>query len=285
MNCFSDLAQADLGTLYHGRDVVYGKRRTVLCDDGGLLDIFDTAEQAHRANIDLLQAGFDETASRVGVVARQLLFYLGDAQAVGDELVRVHLHLILAGDAAEAGDVHDVGHGLKLLFERPVFDGFQLHQVVAGIGASERVPKNLPNGAPVRAQLRLHILRQGGLRQPLERLVAGPVVRGLIVENKHHAGKPEQRDGAEMLEMRNSVHLNFNGDGDLLFDFFGGATGPLGDDLDVVVRHVRIGFDGEVVERNGAPNQQQSGEPQNDELIVESVDYESANHWPSLGSG
>ena len=45
-----------------------------------------------------------------------------------------------------------------------------------------------------------------------------------------------------MGEVRQAVHLSFDGDGDLLLDFFGGATGPLGDDLHVVVGDVGIGF-------------------------------------------
>ncbi len=59
-----------------------------------------------------------------------------------------------------------------------------------------------------------------------------------------------------MGEVRHAVHLNFDGDGDLLLDFFGGAAGPLGDDLDVIVGDVRIGFDGKAVERDGAPDEQ-----------------------------
>ena len=51
--------------------------------------------------------------------------------------------------------------------------------------------------------------------------------------------RPKRENGAEVGEMRNAVHLNFDGDGDLLLDFFGGAAGPLGDDLHVVVGDVR----------------------------------------------
>ena len=81
-----------------------------------------------------------------------------------------------------------------------------------------------------------------------------------------------------MLEVRNSVHLNFDGNGDLLFDFFGGAAGPLRDDLHVVVGHVRIGFHRQIVERNRAPNEQQGREPENYELVVKGIIDERANH-------
>ena len=46
---------------------------------------------------------------------------------------------------------------------------------------------------------------------------------------------------------------NFDRDGDLLLHFFGGAARPLRDDLDIVIGHVGIGFDGQVVERDRLP--------------------------------
>ena len=63
-----------------------------------------------------------------------------------------------------------------------------------------------------------------------------------------------------MLEVRDAVHDDFDGDGDLLFDLFGGAAGPLRDHLDVVVGHVGIGFHRQIVKRDRAPDQQQDGQ-------------------------
>ena len=56
-----------------------------------------------------------------------------------------------------------------------------------------------------------------------------------------------------MLQVRDAVHHDFDRDGDLLLHFFGGAAGPLGDDLDVVVGDVRIRFDRQVVEGDARP--------------------------------
>lgn len=50
-----------------------------------------------------------------------------------------------------------------------------------------------------------------------------------------------------MLQVGNTVYLSFYGDGDLLLNFFGGATGPLGNDLDIVIGDVGIRFDGKIV--------------------------------------
>ena len=134
-----------------------------------------------------------------------------------------------------------------MLLEGPVFDGFQFHQVVLGIGAAQRVPVNLADGTPVGAHLRLQAGGQSDLREPFENFFAIPIVVGFVVEDQGDAGKAEERNGAQVREMRNAVHLNFDGNGDLLLHFFGGAAGPLGDDLHVVVGDIGIGFDGEIV--------------------------------------
>ena len=49
----------------------------------------------------------------------------------------------------------------------------------------------------------------------------------------------------------------FDGDGNLLLDLFGGAAGPLGDDLDVVVGDVGVGFYRQRTEREDAPDEQE----------------------------
>ena len=46
-----------------------------------------------------------------------------------------------------------------------------------------------------------------------------------------------------MRQMRHAVHLNFDGNRDLLFHLFRRSARPLRNDLDVIIRHVGIGFD------------------------------------------
>ena len=271
-----------LRSLRHGGDIFHVQHGSVLGEDRGLFDISHVAEEALDANVYLLQTCFDEAAPGVGVVIGELLLDLADAQAVRDQRVRIHADLIFAGDAAEAGDIHHVGNGLELLFERPVLDGFQFHQVVLGIGALQRVPVNLADRTPVRAHLRLQAIGKRDLRKPFQDFLPVPIVVGIVVEDKHHAGEAEKRDGAQMREVRQSIHLNFDGNGDLLFDLFGGAAGPLGDDLDVVVRDVRIGFHRQVVERDRTPDQQQHRQREHHEAVIQREIDEALHHTIGL---
>ena len=131
----ADLSQPNFGALSYGGDVFHMQHRSVLGGDGGVFDVGHAAVEADDAHINLLQSRFDEAAPGVGVVVCKLLFDLPDTQPVRHQGVGIDPHLVFAGGAAETGNVHDIRDRLKLFFELPVFDGFQFHQVVFGIGA------------------------------------------------------------------------------------------------------------------------------------------------------
>ena len=109
----------------------------------------------------------------------------------------------------------------------------------------------------------LHARRQRDLREPLENPLAVPGIFLFIVEDQLEVGEAEKRKRTQMHDVGNAVHHDFERNGDLLLDLFGGNSRPLRDDLHVVIRHVRIGFDGKLVEGNRAPAKQQNGPGQN----------------------
>ena len=81
-----------------------------------------------------------------------------------------------------------------------------------------------------------------------------------------------------MNHVGNAGHLDFDGDGDLLFYFFGGTPGPLGNDLHIVVRNIGVRLDGQVAKRDDAPAKKQNGCAQHQPAIVESKIDEPAYH-------
>ena len=89
------------------------QRRAVLGCNHGLLDIVNAIDQADGAHVNLLQTCFYETAARVRVVARKLLFHLTDAQAVGNQLVRIDPNLIFARGSAELATSTTFGTALS----------------------------------------------------------------------------------------------------------------------------------------------------------------------------
>src|SRR6202167_5082057 len=222
--------QPNSGAPLDDRDVLYANWSPIRSCQHGVLDILYTAVKSERADVQLLQAFFDEAATGVHVVDGQLVLSLADAQAVGDELIGVDAHLIFARGAAEVAHVHDVRNFPEFLVQSPVFDAPQIHQVICRIRAPDRVPINLAGGDPVRTDLRQHARRHIDLREPFEHFLAVPIVDGLVVEDQRNQGKAKNRLRPHRGEMRNPKHLNFYGNRDLLFHFFSRMPGPLADD-------------------------------------------------------
>src|SRR6266478_2748526 len=99
-----------------------------------------------------------------------------------------------------------------MLLEKPILQSLQVHRVVLRVSADEVIEVDLANRAPVGAHLWLQAVRQLNLCQSFQGLLAIPIVDGLVVEDKHYAGQTEDRHRSQMLQMRDSVHLDFNGD-------------------------------------------------------------------------
>ena len=64
----------------------------------------------------------------------------------------------------------------------------------------------------------------------------------------------------------------------LLLHFFRRPPGPLGDDRDVVIGDVGIGLDGQVVERNSAPDRQQNRGRDHHEAVIKGEIDKGPNH-------
>ncbi len=88
-----------------------------------------------------------------------------------------------------------------------------------------------------------------------------------------------------MLQMRQAVHDDFNGDGHLLFDLFRGAAWPLRDHLNVVVGHVRVGFDGQIAKRNDAPREQQNRDGRDQQPVIQGKVDQAPDHTKKWGAG
>jgi len=68
----------------------------------------------------------------------------------------------------------------------------ELHHVVGGIRAVQRVEVNLPDRAPVGPHDRLQILGQADLRQPFKYPLPIPIVLRVVIEDQHHAREAEE---------------------------------------------------------------------------------------------
>ena len=123
----------------------------------------------------------------------ELLLHLADGKAVRDELCRVDPDLVLPRRAAEARHVDDVRHRLELLDQYPVLEGFQLHGVVSGVGAPQRVEVDLADRAEIGADIGLEALRKLTIEMRSSTFCLFQSLFGVVVEDEDHDGQPGKR--------------------------------------------------------------------------------------------
>ena len=177
---------------------------------------------------------------------------------ITDELVRVETNLVLLGEPAEGGDIDDVRNALELLAQCPVRDGLHLHHVAfedSCFRACTSRSGRLDSSQSVTAAP--GPLASVTMLEPLENSLAIPAVVGGVVEVHHEAGNSGQGEGAQIVQVREPGHLDLGWNGDLLFDVFGGMSWPLRNHVDIVVRNVRVGLDGKILERDDSPKKQE----------------------------
>src|SRR5208283_1031949 len=100
----------------------------------------------------------------------------------------------------------------------------------------------------------------------------------LIVEQHGDERKSRDRGRAEMREVGDSIQLCFDGNRDLLFDFFRRASWPLRDDPYVFVGNVGIRFNRKVVERDDAPDQQPDTYSKHERAVAQGEIDQKPNH-------
>ena len=249
--------------------------------NNGVANVLNVLNQAHFPNVDLLLARLDETAARICVVIGELLFHLADAQPIRDQLVRVEAHLILARGSAKGIDIHDARNRFEILLDHPGFERLQVHHVVFGVRAAQRVKVNLSHRTPVRSHLRTYSRRECHLRKPFQNPLAVLEVTRFLAKNHFHRGEPEDGPGANVGYAGNAVHHGFQRDGDLLLDLLGGDAGPLRDDIDVIVGHVGVSLDRQPMKRDNAPGKQQDSDRQHQKTALERKIDQLSNHCAS----
>ncbi len=117
-----------------------------------------------------------------------------------------------------------------------------------------------------------------GLREAFEDDLAREVIVGVVFKGEEDIGEPVERDRAHHDHVGHAVHLEFERKGDEALDFFGGVTGPLGDDFDLRGREVGIGVHRHALEREDPADGDESGEHQDQEPLPQSRLDDSMNH-------
>ena len=149
-------ASPDVGAKMNGADVLHIDRRALLRFKRDVLDVLDTLNVAAPPHVKLGGADLEDFSAHVAVGHADFVHDFADGDAVGGELVRIEVHLILLHEAADGRYFRNPFHGFERETQVPVLEGAQLGEVVLPRLVHERVFKDPAHAGRVRADYRVH---------------------------------------------------------------------------------------------------------------------------------
>src|SRR5208282_2951192 len=194
-------AEARLDALVDIGDIFEENRNAVVLGDQNALHLAHVVQQADAADVGILTAESEIAAAHVGIAGADRGDHLGQIDVELDQLLGIHLGLILAGGAAEGGHINDAGNLLHFPADHPVLLGFE---GVERIGrAGDDVAENFAGGRPGR-ELGLEVRGKGDELDAVEGLLPVAEIIAAILEIELHVTQTEQADGARDIEVRDA---------------------------------------------------------------------------------
>ena len=232
-------------------------------------DVVARLEKADAADEILLFAPLEDVPADVEVVPAERLADLPEGEVVGEELLRVHRHMVLLDVAAEGVDLADAGHGLEQRGQDPVLNGPDLGQVFLRVHAGGPVPRegvliDLAHGRGHRSHgdLRARGDALPGLDQPLEDELAGEIDIDAVLEDDRDDRQPRLGHGADLGQPGQAAHHDLDGIRDEPLHLGRRHARDGRQDLDLDIGHIGEGIDRDA--RDG-PNTQGDEEENTDE--------------------
>ena len=247
----ADHALARRPALLDGRHVLQEHGRAVVGGDAHRAQVVERLEQPLAADDELLGAALEHAAAGVHRSGADRLLQVGEREAVARQAKRVGHDVDLAHQAAVADDVGDAVDAHQRGPHHPVLQRAQLHRVV--LRAAQAVAVDLADRRGERPELGRHAVRQIGVAQALEHLLARPLAVDAVVERERDGRQAEERQVAEAGETRRAVQRALDGKPDLTLDLLGGLPREHGDDVHLRVGRVGKRLDGQRAEREPPP--------------------------------
>src|ERR1035441_2866471 len=187
-------------------------------------------------------------------------------------------HLVLTRLATENGHRRNIRHRHQVLENYPVLQRLQVHDVVLRVRALQGIEVDLTGRTEVRTDLRIQTRRQTYQRELFQHLLPVLQIVGLVIEQDGNERKPCQRGRAQMGKVSDTIQLCLDWNRDLLFHLFRRASRPLRDDPNILVGHIGIGFDGQIVEGDDSPDEQQQPHGQHEHAVAQRKINQEPDH-------
>jgi hypothetical protein len=163
-----------------GRHVLQQHRRAVVGGDAYGAQVVERLEEPLAADDELLGASLEHAAAGVHRAGADRLLQVGQREAVACEAERIGHDVNLTHQPTVADDVGDAVDAHQRGAHHPVLQRAQHHRVV--LRAAERVAIDLADRRGEGPELGRHAVRQVGVAQALEHLLARPLAVDAVVE-------------------------------------------------------------------------------------------------------
>ena len=240
-----------------------------------IADVLRRDQPPQAAHIIELAALGIESAAGIAVVGAQRVGDGRNGKSRPRHFGRIQHHLILHGLAAQAGIIGHAGDRFELPFHHPVINRFQLHRrTVAAlqhiaVDQTRRRKHGRDRGRHPAGQAQIG----NALINPLPRKIN---IRAVFI-GEDDVRQSVERNGADHADVRDAVHLQFNGHGDETFHLLGGLSRPLRDDLDHGRGKIGISIHREPVERPGPGGHQQPCHDHHQKTLPQRRGYHPVN--------
>ena len=203
----------------HRADVLHIDRRALLRLEWDVLDVLDLFDVAATAHVILSRTDFKNPSAHVAVGPADFVHDFVEGDAVGRQLVRVEVHLILLHEAADRRDFGNSFHRFERVTKVPILEGAQFGEVVLPGFVDKRVFVNPAHARRVRSNLWVDAFGQHAAHgaQVFDDARTRPIDVRPILENDVDEGLPEHGLAANELHFGRSDESRGNRIRDLVF--------------------------------------------------------------------
>ncbi len=248
-----------------------------------LPDVAGRAQVAAAAHVVVGGRDLQRLPAHVLVALAHRVDHVAEADAVGEQLVRVEVDLVLLHEAAHRGHLGHALHRGEGVAQGPVLEAAQLRGVALPGLVDQGVLVDPAHAGGVGAQRRVHPLGQGALHrvEVFQDAGAGPVDVGPVLENDVDERPPEHRLAAHELHLRRGEEAAGDRVGDLVLHQRRAASGPVGVDDDLDVGEVGDRVQGGMADRADPGRRREAGEQGDQEAVPPAPFDEAFDHGGS----
>src|SRR5512133_1946003 len=148
---------AELGPQLHTRNITHIHWSAIRRRDRNVFNVLELLDQPKPANHVFAVADFEHLGAYIVVAALHCREHIAHRDAVGSQLQRIDIDLILPNEAPDTRDLSHTGNRIELVLDVPVLNRMQSPAIVR---AFHRIPEHLAHTGRVRPQHRGHSDRQ-----------------------------------------------------------------------------------------------------------------------------